>query len=144
MEKIMYLVLIVLMFCICTSCHDKNQKENKDGTNTQETISGTDTDDIPYSNPLVGNSGIYPTVMVNGKLYEWHWGIALCILPKDSVYYGEINHIDGKSPSKDCEFVSYFPVSGQIYTISENSDCVYLLLTTDWMENQAVVFDLVK
>lgn len=93
---------------------------------------------------LIGDTEIYPTVMVNGQLYEWRKGAAICDgLPNDCVYYGELTHIDGKTPIKDCEFVSVFSVSGQIYTISENNDCVYLCLTTDWLNETVVVFDLV-
>ena len=93
---------------------------------------------------LVGDTEIYPTVMVDGHLYEWRKGAAICNeLPNNSMYYGELVRIDGESPTKDCEFVSVFSVSGQIYTVSENSDCVYLCLTTDWLNKTVVVFDLV-
>ena len=94
---------------------------------------------------LVGDTEIYPTVMVEGHLYEWRKGVALCNqLPNNSVYYGDITHIDGETPTKDCEFVSVFQVSGQIFTVSENNGCVYLCLTTDWLTETVVVFDLVK
>ena len=94
---------------------------------------------------LVGDTEIYPTVMVEGRLYEWRKGAALCNqLPINSVYYGDITHIDGETPTKDCEFVSVFQVSGQIFTVSENNSCVYLCLTTDWLTETVVVFDLVE
>lgn len=93
---------------------------------------------------LMGDTEIYPTVMVDGQLYEWRKGAAICEgLPNDSVYYGELTHIDGQNPTRDGEFVSIFSVSGQIYTISENDACVYLCLTTDWLNETVVVFDLV-
>ena len=95
-----------------------------------------------YRNPLMGDSDIYPTVMVDGRLYEWRRGRALHMIPQDGEYYGEIIHADVKTPTKDCEFVSYFSVSGQIFTVPENSDSVYLRLTTDWMEDQGIIFDL--
>ncbi|MCR5206582.1 MAG: hypothetical protein K6E47_16255 [Lachnospiraceae bacterium] len=93
---------------------------------------------------LLGASEIYPSVMVEGHAYEWRRGRAIVGFPKDCVYYGEINHISGKKPNENCEFVSVFSVSGQIYTIPENADCVYLRLTTEWMEDRTVVFDLVE
>ncbi len=94
---------------------------------------------------LMGDTEIYPTVMVDGQLYEWRKGAAICNeLPNDSMYYGEITHVDGESPTKDCEFVSVFSVSGQIYTVSENGDYVYLCLTTDWLNETVVVFDLME
>ena len=93
---------------------------------------------------LMGDTEIYPTVMVDGQLYEWRKGAAICDrLPSDSMYYGEITHADGEIPTKDCELVSVFSVSGQIYTVSKNSENVYLCLTTDWMTDTIVVFDLV-
>ena len=94
---------------------------------------------------LMGDTEIYPTVMVNGQLYEWRKGVAICDeLPNDSVYYGEVTHIDEETPTKDCEFVSAFSVSGQIYTVLENENCVYLCLSTDWLNETIVVFDLVS
>ena len=65
-------------------------------------------------------------------------------LPNDSIYYGDINHIDGKNPKKNCDFVSVFPVFGQIYTVPDNIDYVYLQLSTNWAEEFTVVFDLVE
>lgn len=92
---------------------------------------------------LIGAAEIYPTVMVNGQLYEWRKGAAIrAELPNNSAYYGEVTHVEGKTPTNDCEFVSVFSVSGQIYTISESDECVYLCLTTDWMNETVVVFDL--
>ena len=94
---------------------------------------------------LMGASEIYPTVMVNGNLYEWRRGRAICSdVPSDSIYYGDIIHVGGQIPAKDCEFVSAFTVSGQIYTISGKSDCVYLRLSTDWMNDKIVVFDIIE
>lgn len=94
---------------------------------------------------LMGDTEIYPTVMVNGQLYEWRKGAAICnSLPNDCVYYGDLTHIEGETPTYDSEFVSAFSVSGQIYTIPQNDDCVYLCLTTDWLNETIVVFDLVK
>lgn len=90
---------------------------------------------------LMRGTGIYPAVMVDGHFYKWRY---LHGRPKDSIYYGEIVHVDGKTPTKDCEFVSAFPVSGQIYIVPGNSERVYVYLTTEWMENQNVVFDLVE
>ena len=101
--------------------------------------------DNVVSGTLMGADEIYPTVMVNGHLYEWRRGEAICgNVPSDSIYYGDIIHADGQIPAKDCEFVSVFTVSGQIYIISGNSDCVYLKLTTDWMNDKIVVFDMIE
>ncbi len=94
---------------------------------------------------LLGDTEIYPTVMVNGQLYEWRRGAAICSeLPNGSMYYGEIAHADGARPANDCAFVSVFSVSGQIYTVSGNGDSVYLRVTTDWLNETVVAFDLVK
>ena len=94
---------------------------------------------------LMGADEIYPTVMVDGKLYEWRRGAAICdSLPDGSVYYGEVTHSAVQTPSENCEFVSVFPVSGQIYTVPDDGECVYLLLTSVWMSETVVVFDLVS
>ena len=93
---------------------------------------------------LMGDTEIYPTVMVDGRLYEWRRGAAVCNgLPIDSVYYDEIIHVEGEIPGNDCEFVSTFSVSGKIYTIVENDEFVCLCLTTDWLNEAVVIFDLV-
>ena len=92
----------------------------------------------------MGAAEIYPTIMVDGQLYEWRKGTAICNeLPSDCVYYGELTHVEGKVPSNDREFVSVFTVSGQIYIVPENDSCVYLCLTTEWLTETVVVFDLV-
>ena len=50
----------------------------------------------------------------------------------------------GKIRKKNCDFVSVFPVFGQIYTVPDNIDYVYLQLSTNWAEEITVVFDLVE
>lgn len=93
---------------------------------------------------LPGADKIYPTVMAGGTLYEWRRGRAvLDALPDLAIYYADIEHSDNETPEKDGEFVSVFDAEGGIYTLPEDSSCVYLLLTTDWMEETAVVFDQV-
>ncbi len=94
---------------------------------------------------LPGWDKIYPTVMVQGEFYEWRKGAAICSeLPDDCVYYGEVIHVDGETPGGDREFVSLFPVNGQIYTVPQTDAVVYLCITTPWMENTIVVFDFAK
>lgn len=93
---------------------------------------------------LPGDIKIYPTVMVDGQLYEWRKGNAIYNqLPSDCVYYGEISHVKGDTPLNDCEFVSTFSVSGQIYTCQESDKNIYLCLTTDWLNEVVVAFDLI-
>jgi len=92
---------------------------------------------------LYGADQVYPTVMVNGALYEWHKGSAIRFggLPDGCAYYGEVLHTDAETPQADGEFASLFPVSGAIYTVPDNEDVIYLQLTTDWMEEAVVQFD---
>ena len=97
-----------------------------------------------YQSTLIGAAEIYPTVMADGRLYEWHKGAAILEdLPKDCTLYRNINHIKGKTPQKNGDFVSIFQVIGQIYKSSDER-CIYLKLTTDWMQNAVVKFDLVE
>lgn len=123
------LVVGLVILAIIKTNHPDDNPEAPDG------LDGT----------LPGASKIYPTVMVDGRLYEWRKGVAISyVQPTDSIYYGEVNHVDGNSPTKDCEFVSVFSVSGQIYVISENDNYVYLRLTTDWLDDVGVYFDLTE
>ena len=93
---------------------------------------------------LRGDTEVYPTVMVDGKLYEWRKGRAICeTVPEDLVYYGQVTHVEGKHPKNNCEFASVFNLSGDIY-ICPSDGCVYICVTTDWMEDTFVVFDPVK
>ena len=89
-----------------------------------------------------GADEIYPTIMVNGELYEWRFGKAIIeALPVGSVYYGKINHMIGlTTPEYDRDFVSVFSASGRIF-VDPNEDLVYLELTTDWLENTIVIFE---
>lgn len=140
MKKILYIILALLLSFTCMGCSDKEKKDNEINVNQEKNANNPEGAD----ETLLGASEIYPTVMVDGHLYEWRRGKALHYLPSDSIYYGEINHIDGKKPTKNCEFVSVFSVSGKIYTVSDNIDYVYLQLTTDWMEETTVIFDLIS
>ena len=126
MKKLMAIILAVTIAISLIGCFDTDPHESSAGT-------------------LMGDTEIYPTVMVDGRLYEWRKGMALCNeLPNDCLYYDEIIHVQGETPGNDCEFVSVFSVSGQIYTIVENDEFVCLRLTTDWLNEAAVIFDLVE
>lgn len=90
---------------------------------------------------LPGMNEIYPTIMVNGTLYEWRFGVAVIDeMPAGSAYYGKIRHIDKKTPEKDREMVSVFDASGGIF-IDPDQDLVYLELTTDWLTKQLIIFE---
>lgn len=95
--------------------------------------------------PLTGGTDIYPTVMVEGQRYRWK-SVPLEDVPDDGVYYGDVTYVYGETPKKDCEFMSVFMVSGQIYTIPGNDESVYLRLTTDltpgWLNETVVIFTL--
>jgi hypothetical protein len=126
------------------------------GTSSDQTAIATETligqdiiqtqqDNSTGPGTLPGADEIYPTIMVEGNLYEWRKGAAISSeLPDDCVYYGELIHVEGETPNNNNEFVSEFSVSGQIYTVPQTDTVVYLCLTTDWLENTVVVFDLVE
>lgn len=104
--------------------------------------------DISIGCPLLpGADEIYPTIMVNGKLYEWKrrrtpddsYAI-IDSLPIGSVYNGELYHIGGSMPENDREFVSVFTASGRIF-VDPNGDRVYLELSTEWLDKKIVVFE---
>lgn len=126
--------IAVLAVCICfmiigITVWNKTQAESE--------ITGPST--------LLGSEEIYPVVMVQDQRYEWRKGKAVVSeLPENCTYYGEIVHAEGENPVNDCEFVSEFAVSGQIYTLAQDDSVVYLCLTTDWTENAVVAFDAVE
>lgn len=96
---------------------------------------------------LPGADEIYPTIMVNGKLYEWKQGRAVIDewdLPKGCVYRGKIYYMPGKTvPEANQEFVSAFNTSGLIF-IDPEEDLVYLQITTSWLDRKFVIFEPVE
>lgn len=85
-------------------------------------------------------SEIYPTVMVNGELYEWK---TTCnFLPAGCEYYGEVRHVKREVPQKNCELAAAFDIEGQIYTY--DGAYVYICATTDWLDEKIVLFVPVK
>lgn len=103
-----------------------------------------DLERVKTEGTLPGALEIYPTVMVNDHLYEWRKGAAIIKeLPEDVVLYGDIIHVEGNAPQNNCEFVSTFDATGEIYTDENNSNLLYLKITTEWLENTFVIFDLV-
>lgn len=93
---------------------------------------------------LPGADEVYPTVMVDGKLYEWRKGRAVCdALPETCVYYGQVKYVGRNSPKNDCEFTSTFIANGDIYKAQDDA-CIYICLTTDWLVDTVIVFDLLQ
>lgn len=97
-----------------------------------------------YEGTLLGAEEIYPTVMVDNKLYQWHKGIAICDnLPATCEYYGQINHMNDSLPNKNYDFSSTFECEGEIY-ITTNIEFVYIKLNTAWLNHAIVQFDLIE
>lgn len=133
-RKISYMVGVgILAACLCLTIGLKiNHTQGKD-----QLIEKNE----PYGCIIPGGNKIYPTIMVDGTLYEWHFGVGLVDeLPAGSTYYGKIKHTDETTPQKDREFVSVFDASGRIF-IDPDENLIYLELTTDWLEKQLVVFE---
>lgn len=122
--KIKVFLLIVILCTLLAGCAQEQTEETGDPT-------------------LLGADEIYPAVMVEDHIYEWRRGSAIMDqLPSDAERYGDVAHVEGSSPTANGEFVSVFTASGEIYTLPDEQDSVYLCLTTDWMEDTFVVFDL--
>ena len=147
MKKVFFIFLLLTFFIMValTACNISQLKYEENESQNSDDIVGGPT--------LPGALEIYPTVMVAGELYKWgkvyDWDTVTQTqgdLPEESVFYGELTHVEGDTPENNCEFVSTFQVSGQIYTLSNNPDEVLLCLTTDWMtnENTIIEFDIVK
>lgn len=146
-HKIRYMVgAAVSAACICLTIglainHSKKRNPPiEDDRPSVGVLSGEDNDQF-FGILLPGQNEIYPTIMVDGTLYEWLWGKAIIDeLPVGSTYYGKINHSNGTTPENDREFVSVFPASGRIF-VDPDKDLVYLELTTDWLEKRLVTFE---
>ncbi len=118
----------------------KEQTENKNAGSKSE-LTGSS----PYMESI-GAYEIFPQVMVNGDVYYWYLGknkwllrhvfmkwkqpVFVRELPEDCVYYGEIKHVPGDKPTENCEMVSVFPASGQIYVFPDDPTLCLLVLTT--------------
>lgn len=106
---------------------------------------------------------IYPAVSVNGicyKLERDRFDVVLMTLDKNSTqfrvstpddknyvllletlsYYGKLKRSWRKIPLSDREFVSAFKAQGLIYTDPNDEEHVYLVLTTDWIDDAIVAF----
>ena len=80
-------------------------------------LAGCGTDSESGNPTLPGADEIYPMVMVEGSLYEWRRGRAVLDNLPDA--------------------------EGEIYADSDDSS-VYLLISTDWIQEKAIIFDRVS
>ena len=140
-QKRQWVKWVSLAACLCVLLTGAAVWKNMNSTQPPQTES---TRPPQSGGTLLGDTEVYPTVMVDGKLYEWRKGRAICVtVPEDLVHYGQIIHVDKNRLKNDCEFRAIFDVSGDIY-ICPSDGCVYICVTTDWMEDTFVVFDPVK
>jgi hypothetical protein len=56
-------------------------------------------------------------------------------------YYASIEHINEETPVENNQLVAAFDVTGDIYTMVDDNSCVYLVVSTEWMDEAVVVFD---
>lgn len=93
------------------------------------------------SNAVSNYDKNYPTVLVNGKMYEWKQNDAVVdSLPADCIYCGKINHIGSNTPENNCDFVSDFFAVGEVY-IDSSIDLVYIKIKTDWLDGCIAIFE---
>ena len=104
----------------------------------------------------LGGLEIFPKIAVNGELYWWYYGEnkwlsrhvfykwkkpgVVSDLPEDCVYYGEIKHVPGNKPTDDCEMVSVFPATGQIYVFPDDSSVCFVVITALALDREIVPF----
>ena len=65
-----------------------------------------------------GFEEIYPTIMLNGEIYEWHRGVGIVGYGEDKVNslklkenivdYGKINHTTDEKPKNELDFFFCF------------------------------------
>ena len=98
--------------------------------------------DVSISSNVVPNfDKNYPTILVNGQMYEWKQSDAMVdSLPVGCIYCGEINRIGDSIPKNNCDFVSDFFAIGEVY-IDSATDLVYINITTDWLNDSIVIFE---
>ena len=124
MKKIAMFLCVVGIFIFLIGCEEREERS----------VSGGPT--------LPGADEIYPTIMVEGELYEWRQGRAILEeLPSNLTYYASIEHINEETPVENNQLVAAFDVTGDIYTMVDDNSCVYLVVSTDWMDEAVVVFD---
>lgn len=92
----------------------------------------------------IKNLDIYnTTILVEDKYYHWAKSEAyLFKLPKEAEFYGRIVHTNANYPSKDCEMTSSFDVEGIIYVDKNNPQYIYLVLTTEWLNEGVIRFEV--
>ncbi len=99
---------------------------------------------VPTSSMTPTGSGTaQASIMVHGEIYEWEkmYNQKINIeIPEEWLKYGDIVRVNGEEPQNDCEFVSDFEASGEIYINPENDTEIYLLLNTGWFSKRFVVF----
>ena len=104
------------------------------------------------SGTIPGADEIYPTILIDGNYYEWKRGRAILMdyagrplpLSGETEYYGEIIHTDNDYPTMDKELVCTFNVTGSVYINPKEKSSIYLVISTDWMTDTVVVFDLIE
>lgn len=113
-------------------------------------------DEVVFGPTLPGVDEIYPTVLVDGEIYQWRMGRAVMNedveghstydpqeFLQDMECYGEIIKGSGDHPEQDRELVCVFDASGSIYLDPNDEKVIYLWLTTDWFEDGVIAFDRV-
>jgi hypothetical protein len=101
-----------------------------------------------------GFEEIYPAIMLNGEIYEWHRGVGIVGYGEDKVNslklkenivdYGKINHTTDKKPKNELDFSSVFDVDGEIYIIPGNDEYIYVYMSSYWIEDAVIRFDSVS
>ena len=105
---------------------------------------------------IPGEHTLYPKIAVNGEIYWWYKGEnkwmlrhvfwkwkkpgVVSELPEDCVWYGEIKHVPGNKPTDDCEMVSIFPASGQIYVFPDDPSVCFVVITALALDREIVPF----
>ncbi len=94
-------------------------------------------DNTPATGGSTMPGGISPVLMVDGTLYEW---ARMAVLPGGYQPYGDISGVTQETPTEDLQLKAGFEASGTVFVSEDHPAVVYVLMTTDWIENRYVRF----
>jgi hypothetical protein len=128
------LILILTIFAIFSIINRSNDEVRIAGGDNYGTLPGADE--------------IYPAVMYQETIYYWKQMAGPVTklpqgeLPAGYEYVGDIEYTDTGEMKKDLQFTAVFEGSGGLYYNSEYPDKVCLRLTTYWLDQAYVIFEI--
>lgn len=119
-------IIISFIIVLVTLLHVSKEK----GLESKNIITGEPT--------LYGANEINPSTMYKERTYSWSkMGEAL---PDGYHYVGDLKYESSGELKSEFDFIAKFEAEGQVYFNQDNPDCLYVKITTDWIDNSYVIF----